>query len=97
MRTQLYPHSELCFANDASTNPQIAKILDRVALDDSRIKVVHCKVNGRISQATNSALELVTAEFAALLDHDDLLHRPALHEIAVVLQNADAVDAVLYQ
>ena len=94
MRTQLYSHSELCIANDASTNPQITKILDRVALQDSRIKVVHRKMNGRVSQATNLALELVTAEFAALLDHDDLLHLPALYEMAVVPQNEDAVDAI---
>ena len=94
VQAQLYPYWELCIANDASTNPEIAVILDRVATEDKRIKVIHRKVNGHISLATNSALELVTAEFAALMDHDDLLHPTALYETAVVLQNADAVDAI---
>ena len=94
VQAQLYPHWELCIANDASTNPQIAEILDRVATEDQRIKVVHRKVNGHISLATNSALELVKAEFAALMDHDDLLHTTALYEIAALLQEAEDVDAI---
>ena len=94
VQAQLYPHWELCIANDASTNPQIAQILDRVAAEDKRVTVIHRKVNGHISLATNSALELVTTEFAALIDHDDLLHPTALYEIAVVLQEAECVDAI---
>ena len=94
VRDQLYTNWELCIANDASSNPAIAEILDRYALKDARIKVVHRAVNGHISLATNSALELVTAEFVALMDHDDLLHPTALYEVAVLLENSDAIDVI---
>ena len=94
VQAQLYPHWELCIANDASTNPQIAEILDHFVAEDARIKVVHRPMNGHISLATNSAFELVTAEFVALIDHDDLLHPTALYEVAVLLENAEAIDVI---
>ena len=65
VKQQVYSNWELCIANDASTDPRIADILDAHAKADSRIKVVHRKVNGHISEATNSALELVSSVFLA--------------------------------
>ena len=94
VRAQLYQKWELCIANDASTDPKIAEILDHYAAEDTRIKVVHRAKNGHISLATNSAFELVTTEFVALMDHDDLLHPTALYEVAVLLQDADAIDVI---
>jgi O-antigen biosynthesis protein len=94
VQAQLYPHWELCIADDASTDPKIAKMLDCFASEDNRIKIVHRKVNGHISAATNSALELVTADFAALMDHDDLLHPTALYEVANLLQKPDGIDVI---
>lgn len=94
VQAQTYPYWELCIANDVSTNPEIANILDRYAAEDARIKVVHRKINGHISAATNSALELVTSEFVALMDHDDLLHPTALYEVANLLQNSGDIDVI---
>src|SRR3546814_6664802 len=70
---QLYPHWELCIADDRSTDPEIGRILERWAAADTRIKVVRRPENGHISRASNSALELATGSYVALLDHDDLL------------------------
>lgn len=78
VKAQIYPHWELCIADDASTQSQVRRILDEYAQSDSRIKVVFRTENGHISVASNSALELVTGEFVTFLDHDDLLSPHAL-------------------
>ena len=82
VRSQIYPHWELCIADDASPDPAVRPILERYAREDSRIKVVFRPQNGHISAASNSALELVTGEWVALLDHDDQLTEHALFWVA---------------
>ena len=86
VRTQIYPHWELCIADDASTDKAIRHILERYARADARIKVVFREQNGHISAASNSALELVTGEWVALLDHDDLMSEHALFWVAEAIQ-----------
>ena len=82
VRNQIYPHWELCIADDLSPSPHVKEILDRYAALDTRIKVVYREKNGHISAATNSGLEVATGSFCALLDHDDLLPIHALYHIA---------------
>lgn len=76
---QTYPNWELCIADDASTNPVIAEILEEYRLKDGRVHVVYRSKNGHIAQASNSALAISSGEFVALLDHDDLLSPLALY------------------
>jgi len=91
VRTQLYGEWELCIADDASTKPEIAQALQAFARQDKRIKVVFRPENGHISHASNSALELATGEFIALMDNDDLLPEHALYWVArTALENPDA-------
>jgi GT2 family glycosyltransferase len=85
VRAQLYPHWELCIADDASPSDRVASLLREVAAEDSRIKWIKRDHNGHIAAATNSALALATGEFVALMDHDDLLAEHALYEIAAEL------------
>jgi GT2 family glycosyltransferase len=94
IRRQLYPHWELCIADDASAAPYIADLLRRAAADDPRIKWMRRPRNGHISAASNSALSLATGEFVALMDHDDLLPEHALYEIAVALNKHPTLDIV---
>ena len=82
---QHYPHWQLCIANDASTAPGVAALLDEYAERDSRIHVIHRPQNGHICAASNSALSLAEGEFVALLDHDDCLAPEALLEMAVAM------------
>ncbi|RAR60619.1 glycosyl transferase family 2 [Paraburkholderia unamae] len=84
---QVYPHWELCIADDASSAPHVKEILDEYAAVDSRIRVVHRGANGHISEASNSALELAGGEFVVLLDHDDVL---PVHALAMVAKYVDA-------
>lgn len=79
---QVYPYWELCIADDASRSPHVRRVLKEYEARDPRIHVVFRTLNGHISEASNSALEIATGEFVALLDHDDELHHCALLEVA---------------
>jgi O-antigen biosynthesis protein len=94
VRTQLYPHWELCIADDGSPGEELWSILSGYAARDSRIKVVRRPTCGHICAATNSALELATGEFVALMDHDDLLPDRALYEVAAVLERHPDADLI---
>lgn len=85
VRAQLYPHWELCIADDASPQPHIGRILREYAEMDDRIRFVVRESNGHISAASNSALDLARGDFVALLDHDDELPPHALLEVAKAL------------
>jgi GT2 family glycosyltransferase len=82
LRHQLYPRWELCIADDASPQPHVRRLLEEAAQSDPRIKPVFRAENGHIARATNSALDLATGDFVALLDHDDLLPPDALLHVA---------------
>lgn len=82
VQAQLYPHWELCIADDASPAPGVRDALQQMAAADPRIRLVLRERNGHIAEASNSALEAVTAPWIALMDHDDLLPADALFEVA---------------
>lgn len=92
---QAYEHWELCIADDRSTDPNVRKCLERWMKDDARVKVVFRKENGHICRASNTALELASGDFVALMDHDDLLTPDALYHIVKRLQLHPSLD-VLY-
>ena len=91
---QLYPHWELCVADDASTMPHIRSVLEEYRSGDGRIKVVFRERNGHISAASNTALSLATGDYTALLDHDDELTPDALYEIASLLCREPDTDMI---
>lgn len=78
---QLYPNWELCICDDASPSPRVKAILNEYVKRDPRIKVAYRKKNGHISAASNSALQLASGDFIALLDHDDELVPHALFAV----------------
>ena len=92
VREQAYPNWELCIADDASQAPHVRQILDEYAAIDPRIKVLYREENGHIATAGNSALALATGEFVGFLDHDDLLTRDALLEVALAINRFPDVD-----
>ena len=91
---QSYSKWELCVADDASSDPTVAKVLAEYAERDSRIKYTVRKKNGHISAATNSAIELAKGEYIALLDHDDIVWPNALYEIVRAINDDPEVDFV---
>ncbi|PMB47795.1 glycosyltransferase [Fischerella thermalis CCMEE 5330] len=94
VRNQIYSNWELCIADDASTESHIYDILTHYSQLDSRIKVVFRTENGHISAASNSALELATGDYIALLDHDDELAINALFENAQLINRYPEADFI---
>ena len=82
VRSQLYPHWQLCIADDNSTNDATIDVLREYSEADARIKVALRKKNGHISEATNTAFTLATGKYVSFLDHDDLLTEDALFYMA---------------
>lgn len=82
VEAQVYPHWELCIADDSSTHPEVRPELERAAERDSRIKVQFREENGHIVAATNDALNSATGDWMVCLDHDDMLPDYALYAIA---------------
>lgn len=94
---QIYPHWELCIADDASTEPQVRKVLDSYQQRfPDKIKITYCETNRHISATSNAALELATGEFIALLDHDDMLTEDALFEVVKLLNEEDEQIDLIY-
>lgn len=91
---QVYTNWELCMADDASTDPNVKKILTEYQQLDERIRVVFREQNGHISEATNSALTIATGEFVALLDNDDELAINAFYEVVKVLNENPELDLI---
>jgi len=104
---QIYENWELCIADDCSTLPHVRQVLQEYAERDHRLKVLFRSTNGHIANATNSAMELATAPWVAMLDHDDLLRPHSLAEIVfeinrhpdcqVIYSDEDKVDASGYR
>lgn len=103
VRNQLYQNWELCIADDASTVTHVKQLLKHYSDLDKRIKITFRESNGHISEASNSALELATGDYVALLDHDDELSKHALYwaaaeinkhlDAALIYSDEDKIDA----
>jgi GT2 family glycosyltransferase len=92
---QLYGNWELCIADDCSTLPHVAKVLDEYAARDARIRVHHRQANGHISACSNSAVALAGGTWLCLMDHDDVLAEHALAVAALALHGCPEA-AILY-
>lgn len=91
---QAYQNWEFCIADDNSSNLSIKKVIKEYAQKDKRIKYIFREKNGHISAASNSALELASGEYVALLDHDDILWPNALFEVVQMLQKNYETDLI---
>ncbi len=92
---QLYGNWQLCIADDCSSDPEVPQALQKLAKSDNRIRVKLREKNGHISAASNSAIELATGDWLALMDQDDLLPIDALYHIASAI-NHHADVALIY-
>lgn len=91
---QTYDRFALCLADDASTDPEVRKLIKHYADIDHRIKYVFRPRNGHICRASNSALALASGAYIGLLDHDDILAPDALYEVVKAFQADKKIDIV---
>ena len=85
LQAQLYLNWEICVVDDASPSTTVAAVLAELAATDERIRWLRREQNGHISAASNSALAMATGDWVVLMDHDDLLPRQALYEVAATI------------
>lgn len=84
---------ELVIADDASTDAT-PEILDAIAREDPRVKVIHRAQNGGDGPARNTAFEHVRGQWLVLLDSDDLFF-PGILKKLEELCRATQADVVL--
>lgn len=92
VKKQWYPFWELCIADDHSSDESLRDTLNGYAKEDKRIKLVYRLQNGHISTASNTALQLATGSYTALLDNDDVLAPFALYEVASTINSKPEAD-----
>lgn len=94
VRSQLYPHWQLCIADDASTASHVRKTIEFHATKDSRIINIWRADNGGIASATNDALAIVSGQYVAFMDHDDTLAEHALLTVAIELKTHTGLQVI---
>lgn len=83
---QTYAKWELCIADDASSDPEVAlacKVFERQ--HPGRVNFTQLPAQCGIVGASNAALALCTGDWVAYLDHDDTLTSDALAEMAAAI------------
>lgn len=93
VQAQLYPHWQLCIADNGSSAGSFTPMLREAASADSRIILVRGETTDS-SAAGNAALSGATGEFIALLNPGDRLAEQALYEIVVELNAHPEADLV---
>jgi GT2 family glycosyltransferase len=91
---QNFTRWELCIHDDGSKASETLEVLREYQRRDKRIVVQFGLENRGIASATNAALSMASAEYVAMLDHDDEILPNALSEVARVLKSDPAIDAL---
>jgi GT2 family glycosyltransferase len=91
--TQTYPNWQWHIV-DAGTDETTWTYLNRLAKQETRIKLTRKKTNDGISLNTNVALQQVHDGFIAILDHDDTIAPNALFEVANCIREFPETDFV---
>lgn len=91
---QSYSNWELCLSDGSGKDSPLKDILNYYEDKDSRIKVVRNATALQISDNTNRALEVVTGDWIAFMDHDDELTPDALYECVKVINEDSEVDMI---
>ena len=81
VRSQAWPHVELCLVNDSSQKPEIIAYLEDIAKEPG-VQLETPRTNLGIAGATNAAVALCSGDFVVFLDHDDELTTNALSRLA---------------
>lgn len=94
VRAQTYSNWELILTDDCSKDEALTALITRYAAEDSRIRAIPRRKNGRISAATNTALDAARGDWIVFFDHDDLLADVALD--CMIAAGQDGNKSVLY-
>lgn len=93
IQNQTYKNLEIIMTDDGSTD-KTGDICDQYAKEDKRIVVCHT-VNGGVSVARNTALDIAHGEYIVFVDPDDYIDT-ALIEKCVIFAEKDNLDIVMF-
>ncbi|MEI8372913.1 MAG: glycosyltransferase family 2 protein [Planctomycetota bacterium] len=85
---------EICLADGASPAAEVAQVLEEYARRDARIRLALLPENRGIAGNSIAALELVSGDYIAFLDHDDTLAPFALFEVVRALNDEPELDFI---
>ncbi|MBV6631911.1 MAG: glycosyltransferase [Alphaproteobacteria bacterium] len=94
VRDQVYQNWELCLVDDGAGDADTIAFLEAQAAEEPRIKLQVNAHNQNISGATNDAFGLARGDFAAMMDHDDVLRPHALLMVAAALEEHPDADII---
>lgn len=94
--SQTWKDIQVICVDDASTDATPA-MLDRAAESDSRIVVRHLQQNVGQAKARNIALQIADGDYVCMLDSDDWFSADAVERAAMVLDEHQDTDCVLFQ
>lgn len=89
VRNQTVTDWELIVADDCSAD-ETCEIVKRLAVEDSRIRLIHNEVNSGVAKTRNRALDLVRGKYAAFLDSDDIWYPEKLQKQMALLEEKQA-------
>lgn len=95
VQAQTYCNWELLLSDGSGQDSPIAGLLQKLAGEDARIRVLSHEKVLKISENTNAAIEAAQGEYIVFMDHDDELTPHALYE-NVKLLNAHPEYEVIY-
>lgn len=93
VKNQTYGNWELCLSDGSGKDSPLREILEKLAEEESRIRVVFHEETLPIVPNTNAAVAAATGEFIAFADHDDMLTPDALFACVKALNKAPETEA----
>jgi len=76
--SQTFPVTELLLVDDASDDPNVVKTLEKLAVQDQRVRVISRETQGGVSAARNTGVRQACGDYLAFLDDDDRWHAEKL-------------------
>ena len=92
LKSQYYPYWELCVVDDGSKDKRIVSLLQKLSAGEPRIHFYASTENRGISAASNTALEMASGEYIALMDDDDAIPPDALYWVAHAIDREPDAD-----
>ncbi len=90
IRRQTYHNIEVVVVDDGSTDAS-SLIIRRYVDADSRFKYV-CQKNAGLSGARNTALDIISGQYVAMVDADDVIHEEFINSMYVIsLETGDDI------
>lgn len=95
IRSQTSPDWELICVDDGSTDGVTPQLLDEIAAEDSRIRVVH-QTNAGLYLTREVGIALASGAYLAFCDQDDMMH-PQLVEVCSEIVKAHNIDFLTFR